>query len=256
VSVFACLIAVFLCAGVSQATSFEETTFEGRRITDIRIVDEHGANVTVKSLKLSIGVGKPFDFGEERESLRTLYRTGDFADIRVAAAPAGDGVRVDFIVRRNYYNNVVRIDGLKEPPTAPAALAALRLNLGEPFRESSLHEAIDRLQDLLRTEGLFHAKITWDLSPHGDTRQMDILVHVDPGVRSLVGDITVKNETRFTDAELIRQSKISQKNALTSSRLTRGSQRIKKYLVNQGFLSAGVVITPGTYDAAANRTRE
>jgi outer membrane protein assembly complex protein YaeT len=254
VSVFACLIAVFLCAGVSQATSFEETTFEGRRITDIRIVDEHGANVTVKSLKLSIGVGKPFDFGEERESLRTLYRTGDFADIRVAAAPAGDGVRVDFIVRRNYYNNVVRIDGLKEPPTAPAALAALRLNLGEPFRESSLHEAIDRLQDLLRTEGLFHAKITWDLSPHGDTRQMDILVHVDPGVRSLVGDITVKNETRFTDAELIRQSKISQKNALTSSRLTRGSQRIKKYLVNQGFLSAGVVITPGTYDAAANRT--
>jgi len=37
------------------------------RITDIRIVDEHGANVTVKSLALAIKVGKPFDFGEERE---------------------------------------------------------------------------------------------------------------------------------------------------------------------------------------------
>jgi hypothetical protein len=42
----ACLLAVFLCAEISFAASFEETTFEGRRITDIRIVDEHGANVT------------------------------------------------------------------------------------------------------------------------------------------------------------------------------------------------------------------
>ena len=251
---FACLLAVFLCAEVSFAASFEETTFEGRRITDIRIVDEHGANVTVKSLVLAIKVGKPFDFGEERESLRILYRSGDFADIRVAAAAVGDGVRVDFIVRRNYYNNVVRIDGLKDPPKDPAALAALRLNLGEPFRESALHEAIGRLQDLLRSEGLYLAKITFDLGPHDDTRQMDIAVHVDPGVRSLVGNITLKNQTRYADAELIKQSKISEKNALTSGRLTRGSQRIKKYLVNQGYLGAGVVITPGAYDPAANRT--
>jgi outer membrane protein insertion porin family len=251
---FACLLLSFGRPGISHAASFEETTLEGRRITEIRIVDEHGANVTVKSLALAIGVGKPFDFGEERESLRTLYRSGDFSDIRVAAAPADDGVRVDFIVRRNYYNNVVRIDGLKEPPTEPAALAALRLNLGEPFRESALHEAINRLQDLLRTEGLYLAKITWELGPHEDTRQMDIAVHIDPGVRSLVGDITVKNGTRFPDAELVRRSKISSKNALTSGRLTHGSQRIKKYLVNQGYLGAGVVITPGNYDAAANRT--
>ncbi len=163
-------------------------------------------------------------------------------------------MRVDFIVRRNYYNNVVRIDGLKDPPKDPAALAALRLNLGEPFRESAVHEAIGRLQDLLRSEGLYLAKITFDLGPHDDTRQMDITVHVDPGARSLVGNITVKNQTHYADAELIKRSKISEKNDLTSGRLTRGSQRIKKYLVNQGYLGAGVVITPGTYDPAANRT--
>ena len=251
--VVACLLMVFPCAENSLAASFEETTFEGRPVKEIHIVDEHGTNVTVKSLALKVAVGKPFDFGEERESLRTLYRTGDFADIRVTAASEGDGVRVDFIVRRNFYNNVVRIDGLKEPPTDPAALAALRLNLGEPFRESALREAISRLQDLLRTEGLYLAKITWDLGPHDDTRQMDIAVHVDPGIRALVGDITVKNGTHYADAELIKRSKITNKNALTSARLTRGSQQIKKYLVNQGYLGAGVVMTPGAYDAATNR---
>src|SRR5215469_14233908 len=248
-----CLLALLSLASVSRGVSLEETTFEGRRIEQVRILDEHGSAVTVKSPALAVEVGKPFDFGAERESLRTLYRTGDFADIRVAAAPVGEGVRIDFIVRRNYYNNVVRIEGLKEPPTEPAAIAALRLGLGEPFRESAVHEAMDRLQDLLRTDGLYLAQITWDLGPHEDTRQMDITVHVDPGIRAMMGDITLKNETRFSNAELIKRSKISQKNTVTSSRLNRGSQRIKKYLVDQGFLGAGVVVTPAAYDATANR---
>jgi outer membrane protein insertion porin family len=253
-SASAWLLLTFACSvGICRAGSVEDTSVEGRRVTQIRIIDQHGASVGAKTPALTLQVGKPFDFGDERESLRTLYRTGDFSEINVTAEPAADGVQIDFVVRRNFYNNVVRIEGLKEPPTEPAAVAAMRLNLGEPFRDSALREAIDRLQDLFRTEGLFLAKITWDLGPHEDTRQMDITVHIDPGPRALIGNITVKNETRITDAELIAKSKITQKNSLTSAGLTRGSQRIKKFLVNQGFLGAGVVITPGAYDAAANR---
>lgn len=251
---FAWLVMAFACSsGICRAADVEETSFEGRRITVIRIVDEHGASAGPKTPTLALVAGKAFDFADERESLRTLYRTGDFSDIQVAAAADEDGVRVDFIVHRNFYNNVVRIEGLKEPPTVPAALAAMRLGLGEPFRESALREAVDRLQDTLRTEGLFLAKITWTLGPHDDTRQMDITVQIDPGPRALLGNIAVTNETRFTNDELIRKSKINAKNPLTSARLTRASQRIKKYLVNQGFLGAGVVITPEAYDAAANR---
>ena len=39
---------------------------------------------------------------------------------------------------------------------------------------------------------------------------------------------------------------------MTSARLTRGSQRLKKYLVNQGYLGAGILITAGTYDPKTN----
>ena len=70
---------------------------------------------------------------------------GDYSDIRVSAAPETGGLRVDFVVQRNFFNNVIRIEGLKEPPTEPAALASLRLTLGEPFRESAVREAVDRL---------------------------------------------------------------------------------------------------------------
>ena len=34
---------------------------------------------------------------------------GDYADIRVTAEPSAEGLRVNFIVRRNYFNNVIRV---------------------------------------------------------------------------------------------------------------------------------------------------
>jgi len=215
-------------------------------------VDESGKSVAGKLPVLPLEPGKPFDFAMERASLRALYLTGDYADIRAAAEPEADGLRVEFIVRRNYFNNVVRIEGLKEPPTEPAALAALRLGLGEPFRESSLREAIARLQDALRAEGLYLSKANWDLLPHEETRQMDITIHVDPGPRARVGGFAFQNQTPYQESELLHRSKMKGKIEMTSARLSRASQKLKKFLVNQGYLGAGVLITPGTYDATTN----
>jgi outer membrane protein insertion porin family len=238
----------------SPSARAQESSIEGRRVAEIRIVDETGKSVSGKLPALPLEPGKPFEFATERASLRDLYLTGDYSDIRVTAEPESDGLRVEFIVRRNYFNNVIRIEGLKEPPTEPAALAALRLGLGEPFRESALREAIVRLEGSLRAEGLYLAKANWDLLPHEDTRQMDITIHVDPGPRARVGGFTFRNQTPFPESELLRRSKMKVKSELTSARITRASQRLKKFLVNQGYLGAGVLITPGGYDAASNLT--
>ena len=222
-------------------------------MAQVRVVDESGRAVSEPIPALPLSPGHLFDFAQERESLRKLYAMGDFSDIRVAAVPEPAGLSVDFIVKRNYYNNVIQIEGLQEPPTEPAALAALRLNLGEPFRESALREAVGRLEDTLHSEGLYLAKVTWLLGPHEDTRQMNIYITVDPGPRAKLGIFAIDNQTPYTDLELLKRSKLSVKNEMTSARLTRASQRLKSYLVGQGYLGGAAVITPGTYDAKNNR---
>ncbi|MGC1200549.1 MAG: POTRA domain-containing protein [Candidatus Acidiferrales bacterium] len=240
-----------LCA--APAASAQQPEIEGHAVAEVHVVDENGSALPAQLPLLTLEPGKPFDFAEERASLRILYRTGDYSDIRVETSPVSDGLRVDFVVRRNFFNNVIRVEGVKDPPTIPAALAALRLNLGEPFRESSVREAVDRLTDALHAEGLYLAKVSYSLEPHEDTRQMDILVTVVPGPRALLGAISVKNQTPYSDADLLKRTKLSPKNDSTSARMLRDSQRLKKYLVNQGYLGAGVLITTGTYDAASNR---
>ena len=87
-------------AGVSVCA--QESEVEGQTVAEIRIVDDTGNTLPGPSPALPLEIGKPFDFGAERESLRVLYRTGDFADIRVTAAPVAQGVHVEFIVERNF----------------------------------------------------------------------------------------------------------------------------------------------------------
>jgi outer membrane protein insertion porin family len=248
---FAALFLIFACL-VSSAQTLNP---EGQPVAEVRLMQDTGFPAEQKLPEIALKVGQPFHFADERESLRVLYATGDYANIRVAAATVANGLRVDFIVVPDYYNNVVRIDGLKEPPTEPAAQAAIRLNLGEPFRESLLKEGVARLQSVLGDEGLFEAKVTYDLVPHPDTRQMDVNVHVDPGVRARIGAITIKNQTRYTDAEILRRAKIVDKKGkaeLTSARITRSRDKLRTFLVDQGYLGASALITPGAYDASTN----
>ena len=244
----ACL---FLLVPRSQA---QQLAVEGERVTGIRVVDQTGSEVSEKIPPLALQIGKPFDFSDERQSLRDIYRMGDYADIRVNGVPEAGGMRVDFVVRRNYFNNVIRIVGLKEPPTEPAALASLRLVLGEPFRESAVREAADRLESALHDDGLYQAKISWALEPHDDTRQMDVTILVDSGPRAIVGDVAIDNQTPYTAAQLLRRAGLAKKNLeMTAGRLSHGSDRLRKFLVNQGYLGASALITPQSYDPSDNR---
>jgi outer membrane protein assembly complex protein YaeT len=256
---FACIAGAMAChlaasaPGLAQQTGGPGTQVEGRSVTQIRVVDESGKKVDETIPPLPLVPGKPFDFDVERQSLRKLYAMGDFSDIRVATSNEGNGVAVDFVVRRNYYNNLVHIEGLKEPPSEAAALAALRLNLGEPFRESSLREAVGRLEDTLHNDGSYLAKVTYSLQPREDTRQIDVTIHIDSGLRARIGTINTTNQTPYSNQELIRRTKLTSKNEMTSARLTRAAQRVKQFLVGRGYLGAGSVITPGAYDDKSNR---
>ena len=249
VVLFGALIWGLLASAVVYA---QDATIEGQRVAAITIVDSTGREVKPANVSLPLELDKPFDYSAERESIRALYRTGDFADIQVHAESSADGIRLRFVVTRNFYNNVVRVDGLKPPPTEAAALASMRLGLGEVFRESSLNEAIDRLKETLRAEGLYQADVKFILTPHPDTRQMDVLVVVTAGMRASISSFVFKNQTPFHDADLAARSGVKVQSSLTSARLTRASQKLKKYLVNQGYLGAGILITPGAYDAKTN----
>lgn len=214
----------------------------------VRVVDDAGHEIPEKLPALALKAGEAFHIEAEREGLRQLNQTGLFADIRVEATAAAGGLDVNFVVKRNYYNNILRVDGLKEPPNEATALAALRLPLGEPFQQSALNDGLTRLGETLREDGFYEAKWQYQLKPHEDNREMDILIQVTPGRRARISSIGLNNQTPFAAKEMLGHAHLKRGNEVTAERIDRGTERLRNYLVAAGYLGARVAAHRGDYD--------
>ncbi|HEY6945602.1 MAG TPA: POTRA domain-containing protein [Candidatus Acidoferrum sp.] len=219
-------------------------------VVAVRIVREDGSVLAESPSGITVETGKPLDRQKVAESLRALYRTGDYADIRAVLTPVTDGVRLDFVVHENLFFNLVRLEGLEPPPTEASAAAAMQIGLGQTYRKQIVDEALERLNETLREEGLYQAELSAETVPHPETHQMDIVVHVKPGPRAHVTSIQLKNDTAYHDAAILSRFKMKAGQPITSARLQRGTERVRKFLAKKGHLSSRVTVRRGDYDAA------
>lgn len=239
-------ILIFAAAAGARA---QEAALEGKKIAAVRVVDANGQPIPEKLSTGAIQPGSQFDIVDERETIRDLNATGLFSDIQARAVEQPDGLHVDFVVTRNFYNGVLRIRGLKEPPNEATALAALRLPLGQPFQIADLNAGLDRLNQTLQEDGFYEAQASYGLVRHEDTRQMDITVTVVPGRRAKLSGVTFENQTPFPAQQIRAQAKIKKGNTVTAERIDRSTERLRNYLVAAGYLEARVTATRGNYDA-------
>src|SRR5229473_1704840 len=236
---------------VSTATS-QNPANTAEDVVAVRIVTEDGRVLSEAPRGLPVSIGKLLDREQVAESIRTLYRTGDYADLRAMSTPVDGGVRVDFVVREQLFFNQVIIHGLVSPPTEASAIAAVQLALGEPFQADTVNEGLERLRELLREEGFYETQVSAQTVPHPENHQMDVVINIEPGVRARIKEIQLKNGTEYRDAEILSRSKLRAGRGLTAAHVQRGTSRVRKFLVKTGHLNARAMVRRGTYDAKSN----
>jgi len=96
----------------SQTTKPAET-----KLTSVRVVTEDGKVLQAQLQALPVQVGEPLRPGQVAASIRMLYQTGNYADLRAVVYPEGEGIRLDFVAHENLYFNQIMIRGLTPPPT-------------------------------------------------------------------------------------------------------------------------------------------
>ncbi len=219
---------------------------------EVRVIDAQGKVLVTNPKGITVKIGEPLDRDQVAESIRILYRTGDYADLRAVAAPVEGGMRLDFLARENLFISQVLVEGLKPPPTEASAVAVMQLSLGQTYHSQDVDEALDRLRDMLRDEGLYQAKVTATQQPDEETHQINITAHVDPGPRVRLAQLNLTNNTEYRDADLIKLSKLSPGKELTVLRVQASIGRLRKFLEKKGHLSARVSARRGEYDPATN----
>ena len=153
-------------AGQMTAAAPQDTANTAATVVAMRIVTEDGRVLSDAPTRLPIALGKPLERDQVAESIRALYRSGDYADLRATSTPAEGGVRIDFVVREQLFFNQVIIRGLISPPTEASAVAAVQLPLGQPYQADAVNEGLERLRELLKDEGLYAAQVSAQTVPH------------------------------------------------------------------------------------------
>ncbi len=225
---------------------------EGQNVVEVRVVGESGEVLTKEIPELPLSSGHPYDAELVRTTLRKLYGTGDYSDLRAVVTNVSGGLRVDFVAQRNYFIGVVRIEGLTEPPSDSAAFSAIRLTVGTEFRESELNDAVTRLTETLAQEGLYQAKVSAERTPDAATHRMNITFRVTPGRRARIGTITLHNLTAYPDAEILSRAKLKSGQPVLSKSLEHGGDRLRAFLKKNDYLGARATLRRGDYDPATN----
>jgi len=88
------------------------------------VVDSSGQTVAEKYRRF-LCRRQSFRLQRGARKSKDAVSNGDYSDVRASASHVANGWRIEFVVERNLYNNVVRIEVVKPPPTEAAALAAV-----------------------------------------------------------------------------------------------------------------------------------
>src|SRR6202047_712346 len=123
------IVALALLSGVAttraqppQSSPSSADPAEQPIVVSTRVVAEDGRVLSEPVKGINVEIGKPLDRTKVAESLRLLYKTGDYSDLRAVIVPIPGGVRLDFVARENLFFNQVLIDGLTPPPSEAFAI--------------------------------------------------------------------------------------------------------------------------------------
>ncbi len=238
-------------AGIASPASSEPP----EHVVSIRLESDAHLNLERFADRITQKVGEPLDRGRIAESLKNLYATGRFSELRADVEPAPGGVELVFVSRAVFFVGVVRVEGAPGALDPRVLVTASRLRLGEPLPEGDLVAARDRLTAVLAENGYYEPDIEYSAHPDPDTQVAEIVFAVTPGPAAKLGSVVFEGNLIVPVQRLTKVTGWRHGAHLTSSRLERGMFRLHRLYQRQGRLQATMGVRERTYDRKLHTER-
>jgi len=210
---------------------------------------------------LPLKPGQPLNAADVRDAIQQLYSTGRFADISVDGDPDGAGVALRITTEPAYFVGRISVQGEMQPPNRSQLVTASQLELGAPFHEDTIPQAIAKMQERLKANGLYQATIQYRVERDSADGQASVFFDINAGKRAKFGGVEFAGEFEETMDELIKASGWGRSFAyiplpgwaeMTDNRLQSGIESIRRKLQGNDRLEVTVTLDRLDYDAAEN----
>jgi outer membrane protein insertion porin family len=221
--------------------------FEGLNVVNIQF-DPMNQPLEASELYeiLPLKRGQPLREADVRASIQRLFATGRYADIQVDAEPYNGGVIIRFITRNSWFIGSVHAVGkISDPPHTGQLENATQLDLGQPYTEAKLQQALEGARRLLESNGLYRPTIRPVFDYDSQYQQVRIRFEVDSGPRArftapiLQGNLQM-DPTRIIAATKWRRWLLHTWKPVTQARVRAATSGIEKLYQKEDRLEAKV----------------
>jgi outer membrane protein assembly complex protein YaeT len=197
-------------------------------------------------------VGQPLDPSKIATSLKKLYATGRFTELRAEAEPGQGGVHLLFVGRAQYFVGVVQVGGTPSALEPRVLLTSTHLRLGQPISDDILIAAQRRISEMLASNGYYRATVQYRLIPDPANQEAEAIFSVFPGKPARCSGVEFQGHPEFSPAKLAKVAGWRRGIQLTSARLERGLLRLHQFFVSRNRLQATVSVLKREYDTKLN----
>ena len=199
-------------------------------------------------------VGEPLDRDLVHDSVKILFNTGLFADIKVEAEKAeADQVILTFAMVSNYFIGAISVEGEPGRPSANQIISATKFQLGEVYSPEKLERARKSILQLMSDNGFYRATLSFEEHPHPETDQMDVIFRITAGAPAQVGQIEIMGDSGYSRGQIEDIAKMHSGDRVTSDRVSNALQRIRKKYLKQKRLLAQVSVANRIYLTESNK---
>ncbi len=188
---------------------------------------------------IDMRAGRPLTEGATSATIRNLFATRQFSDIRIDARDAPGGVAVTVELFRSY-----RVSPLKFS-SAPVPRAELRRVVGFPegstFQAEAVAQGAAAIKRRLAEEGLLQARVTPDVSFDPASFDARVLYRIEAGKPAKAAAPFFDGKTApYTAAMLERQTRMKPGDRYRESKARADATRLTEYLHRQSRLKGTV----------------
>ena len=227
---------VLICASTAQAQS--------GAIRDIRVAGNRRVEPETVRSYLKFNVGDAYDPGKVDQSIKALFTTGLFSDVRIDR----DGSGVLITVVENPVINQVAFEGNREADKDTLG-AEVQLKPRSVFTRARAQADVQRILEVYRRQGRFAASVDPKLIDLDDNR-VNVVFEINEGAATKVKAINFIGNRAFSDSQLrdiitTTQSNlfdfIKGTNIYDPDRLALDRELLRQYYLKNGYADARVV---------------
>lgn len=210
---------------------------------------------------LPLHAGSPLKTEDVRDAIRKLYATGRYSDVSILSRPQQGGIAIEIRTSLAYFISGVTVDGAQEPPNKAQLVAASKLELGTAFVEDQLEPAVDNMQERLKANGFYNARIMTEVTHVDLTQEANIRFTVSTGDRARFAGVMFSGTFTKPKKDLIHSTgwrrhfafvQLKGWRQMTDSLVQNGVGNLRKTFQNSDRLQARVTLDDLDYDPSTN----